>query len=320
MRLTRHKRNPIIVPNEANWWESKATFNCAATYRGGKIHLLYRAIGEYENYISRLGYAIFDENLNLVERFDSPRFVPERGEMACEDPRLTQLGNDLYMTYVSLRAPRPPGAVRKRLGIRNVTPQLPRTALVKVRDFNHFHRYGIITPPATHDKDTVLFPEKIAGRYAVIHRPRGSPNFPTPRPSIWFAYLESLSGGMYGHRLVMKPEGDWQSVKIGAGPPPVKTAEGWLLIWHGVDQNHVYRAGASLLDLKRPWLVIARSPAPILVPREVYERCGDVPNVVFPEGVVVIGDELFVFYGGADKVCCVAKTRLDKLIDYLLSV
>ena len=93
---------------------------------------------------------------------------------------------------------------------------------------------------------------------------------------------------------------------------------GWLLIYHCVDPDHVYRAGAALLDLEEPWRVIARTPEPILEPKEGYEREGDVPNVVFPEGAVVIGDEFLVFYGAADKVCCVASVHLDELVSHLL--
>ena len=116
----------------------------------------------------------------------------------------------------------------------------------------------------------------------------------------------------------MKSEQRWEARKIGAGPPPVKTEEGWLLIYHGVDENRVCRAGAALLDLEEPWKVIACTPEPILEPEEEYERVGDVPNVVFPEGAVTIGDELLVFYGGADEVCCAASVCLDELVNYLL--
>ncbi|MCK4450027.1 MAG: glycosidase, partial [Anaerolineae bacterium] len=96
------------------------------------------------------------------------------------------------------------------------------------------------------------------------------------------------------------------------------TDKGWLLIYHGVHENRVYRAGAALLDLEVPWKVVARTPEPILEPEEAYEREGDVPNVVFPEGVAVVGEELLVFYGGADKVCCAASVNLGELVDYLL--
>ncbi|MDY7079460.1 MAG: glycosidase, partial [Chloroflexota bacterium] len=110
----------------------------------------------------------------------------------------------------------------------------------------------------------------------------------------------------------------WECTKMGAGPPPLKTDKGWLLIYHGRDENMTYRAGAALLDLEEPWKVLARTPEPILEPEEEYERIGDMPNVVFPEGAVVIGDELFVFYGGADLVCCAASVHLDEFVDYLL--
>ena len=118
----------------------------------------------------------------------------------------------------------------------------------------------------------------------------------------------------------MKSEQPWEARKIGAGPPPVRTDKGWLLIYHGVDEDRVYRAGAALLDLEEPWKVIARTPEPILEPEEEYELVGDVPNVVFPEGAVVIGDELLVFYGAADKVCCVATAPLEEFIEHLLEM
>ncbi|MBL7074088.1 glycosidase [candidate division KSB1 bacterium] len=324
MKLSRYIGNPILKPNEGNQWESKAVFNPAAVYTGGKIHVFYRAVGEYERYISRLGHAILDEDLNLVKRSHEPGFVPEgKGwEKSVEDPRFTLLEGNLYMTYVVTATPGPPGAVRRRLGIPDHGGTYPRTALAEVKDFCNFERLGIITPEDTDERDVVLFPEKIKGRYAVYHRAANwvGPNYGTEFPGIWFAYLDGLNGDMFEHKLVMKSERDWESKKIGAGPPPVKTKEGWLLIYHGVDKNHVYRTGVALLDLEEPWRVIARSPGPIFVPEEEYEMVGDVPNVVFPEGIVNIGDELLIFYGAADKVCCAARVCSDELIDYLLAL
>jgi predicted GH43/DUF377 family glycosyl hydrolase len=107
-------------------------------------------------------------------------------------------------------------------------------------------------------------------------------------------------------------------LKVGAGPPPIKTKQGWLLIYHGVDNNHVYRAGAALLDLKDPGKVLGRTTQPILEPKEPYEKNGDVSNVVFPTGACVIDAKLFVYYGAADKVCCIATTDLENLVDYIL--
>jgi predicted GH43/DUF377 family glycosyl hydrolase len=115
----------------------------------------------------------------------------------------------------------------------------------------------------------------------------------------------------------MRPKYEWEAKKIGAGPPPIMTEAGWLLIYHGVDANHVYRAGVALLDLEDPSKVIARSPYPILEPEEEYERIGDVPNVVFPEGTVAQDGTLYVYYGGADKCCCLATAPLLDLVGFV---
>lgn len=322
MKLKRYEGNPVIEPR-GEGWESVATFNCAALHRDGRIHILYRAVGDYEDYASHLGYAVFDEDLNLLTRPEEPIFGSdiELWEMSIEDPRLTEIEGELYMTYVITPTPYPPGAVRRRLGIPEPGERgAARTALAEVEDFRQFKRLGVITPYHADERDVVLFPEKIQGKYAAIHRPSNwiGKGYPVEKPSIWFAFLEGLPGRMYDHRVVMGPEQPWERNKIGAGPPPIKTEEGWLLLYHGVDPDHVYRAGAALLDLEEPWKVIARTPEPILEPEEEYEVEGDVPNVVFPGGMVVIGDELLVFYGAADKVCCVASARLGEFIAHLL--
>ena len=321
--LKRYAGNPILEPRGDDW-ESVAVFNPAAIYKDGKIHLLYRAVGEYYPYISRLGYAVFDKDLNLIERFKNPCFGPDLKvwESSIEDPRLTEIAGELYLTYVTTPTPSPPSAVRRRLGIPMPTDSAqPRTALAEVKDFHNYKRMGIMTPYGAYERDVVLFPEKIDGRYPVIHRPANwvGHGYNTSGPAIWFAWMDSLDGKMVEHKLVMQAEAEWEGEKIGAGPPPIKTDAGWLLIYHGVDKNSVYRAGAALLDLKEPWQVIARSPQPILEPEEDYEKFGDVPNVVFPEGIVRMDDELIIFYGAADKVCCAAKVGLNELVASLVA-
>lgn len=281
-------------------------------------------MGEYYPYISRLGYAVFDKELNLIKRFQDPCFVPDLKvwEMSIEDPRLTELEGKLYLTYVTTPTPSPPGAVRRRLGIPMPTSAQPRSALAEVKDFHNFNRMGIMTPYGADERDVVLFPEKINERYPVLHRPANwiGPDYSASGPAIWFAWMDSLDGKMLEHKLVMQAEAEWEGKKLGAGPPPIKTDAGWLLIYHGVDKNSVYRAGAALLDLKEPWQVIARSPEPILESEEDYEKLGDVPNVVFPEGIVTMDDELIIFYGAADKVCCAAKIGLNELVTSLVAV
>jgi predicted GH43/DUF377 family glycosyl hydrolase len=319
--LIRHGKNPILEPKGFDW-EGVAVFNPTAVYLDGRIHLLYRAVGDYWNYASSLGHAVFDEDLNLVERDPEPCFGPDPRiwEASVEDARLTEIEGELFMTYVITPTPFPPGGARVRLGIPKRELAITRIGLARVsRDFKRFERLGIITPYDADERDTVLFPERIDEKYAALHRPSNwiGPDYGCERPGIWFAYLDDLPGRMYGHHLVMAPEQPWESYKIGPGAPPIKTGDGWLLIYHGVDEDRVYRAGAALLDPEEPWRVIARTREPILVPEEPYELEGDMPRVVFPEGAVVLGEKLFVFYGAADKVCCVASVPLREVLNKL---
>lgn len=318
MKLRRHKGNPVLRPRGDDW-EALAVFNCGAVKVGDRIHVLYRAVGDYVTYASRLGYAVFDEGLNLLERPRDPAFSPDVRfwEMSIEDPRLVNLEGEIYVTYVTTPTPAPPLAIRKRLGLPKPKQAFPRCAVAKVEGFKEFRRLGVVTPYDAEERNLVLFPRRINGKYAALHRPANWVG-PVDKPSVWFAWLDGIPGVMHGHKVVLKPERSWEAKKVGAGPPPIETEEGWLLIYHGVDENDVYRAGAALLDLERPWKVLARSPEPILEPEEEYEREGDVPNVVFPTGAVLVGEELVVFYGAADKVCCAASVGLNELLDGLL--
>jgi len=322
IELSRCEDNPVLEPNPDNGWERAAVFNPAAVYWKGQIHILYRAVGDYKHYISVLGHAIFTPDLELVHRSEEPCFTPSGDtEQSVEDPRITVLEGQLYMTYVLTSTPCPPREVRQRLRLVEPKRDLPRTAMATGTEICSLQRVGIITPPGVDDRDTALFPEKIGGKYALLHRPRNwvGSSFETQRPSIWFAFLSDCGNTLHGHRVVLKPRERWESAKVGTGTPPLKTEAGWLVLYHGVDDEGIYRVGAALLDLDKPWKVIARTPYPILEPKEPYEVKGDVSNVVFPEGAVVIGDRLFVFYGAADKVCCACSTSLSGLLEYLLS-
>ena len=197
----------------------------------------------------------------------------------------------------------------------------PRIALASTTDFTNYRRYGLVGPDYD-DKDAALFPERIGGKFVVAHR---------IAPNIELVFLDSIeqmerlsqrsSSKDYlkniETNIIMKPLFKWEEKKVGIGPPPIRTNAGWIVIYHGVDSYNVYRVGAALLDLENPRRVIARTPEPILEPEKDYERIGVVPNVVFPEGAVVIKDELRVFYGGADKVCCVASVPMKLLLESL---
>ena len=205
------------------------------------------------------------------------------------------------------------------------------TALATTTDFNEYIRLGIVTSKESDNKDVVLFSENVNQqssnnngaentKYLFLHRPSSwiGPRYGVDKPSIWIGEGNSLTD--FGkHTLLIKPEQQWEMLKVGAGPPPIKTKLGWLLIYHGVSKDNVYSAGVALLDLKEPSKVLGRTKNPILEPKEPYEKNGDVKNVVFPTGACIIDGKLFVYYGAADKVCCLATADLENLLDHILN-
>lgn len=327
--LQRYEKNPILIPNEANWWESKAVFNCAILHYENKFHMLYRAIGEYERYISRIGYASSTDGYSFA-RSNHIALEPTQDyeKYGIEDPRMVEIDNQVYITYVILSAYVTDGAIVEA-----------STALATTTDFLKYTRLRVITSKGSNNKDVVLFPEKMsqqqssvlssstssnnadgAGKYFFLHRPSSwiGSTYGVDKPSIWLGEGNALTN-FEKHTLLLKPEEDWEELKVGAGPPPIKTRAGWLVIYHGVSREKVYSAGAALLDLHDPSKIIGRTKTPILEPKEPYEKLGDVNNVVFPTGACIVdNDKLFVYYGAADKVCCLATTDLNYLLDHIL--
>jgi predicted GH43/DUF377 family glycosyl hydrolase len=191
--------------------------------------------------------------------------------------------------------------------------------LASTEDFSQFEKHGVIGPDLN-DKDCVLFPEPVDGRFALLHRVEGKIQI------AYFDSIESLENSQkywqtYLRNLepfeIMRPRFYWETRKVGAGPSPIKTSKGWLVIYHGVNAERAYSAGAVLLDLDNPVKVIARTKEPILQPETEFEREGVVPNVVFPDGAVLHDGELLVYYGAADRVCCVASTPFEVFLEEL---
>jgi beta-1,4-mannooligosaccharide/beta-1,4-mannosyl-N-acetylglucosamine phosphorylase len=186
-------------------------------------------------------------------------------------------------------------------------------------DFEVFYQLENAFLP--YNRNGVLFPRKIKGKYAMLSRPSDTGH--TPFGDIF--YSESPDMCHWGrHRHVMGPtaEWSWQSTKIGAGPTPIETTEGWLLIYHGVltsCNGYVYSMGAALLDIEEPWKVLYRAAPYLLSPQELYECVGDTPNVVFPCAALVDAptDRITIYYGGADTVTCLAYTQADDLVEYV---
>jgi len=291
----------VIAPRRDVDWENIGTFNPGAIAHDGFIHLLYRAVDGRG--ISRLGYARTVDGRMIESRSSEPVMVSSGDweEFGCEDPRITRLDGTFYVTYTSY----------SRRG--------PRLALASTSDFVSFEKYGLVGPDRD-DKDCVIFPERIDGRVAILHRLGSNVQIAyfdsiesfTKSQTFWSEYLTHVDD-----YEILRSRFPWEEKKVGIGSPPVRTERGWLLIYHGVSLDRVYRAGALLLDLDDPKKVIARTSTPILEPEAEFEKQGFVPNVVFPDGAVVKDGELLTYYGGADRVCCVASAPLDEFLDEL---
>jgi predicted GH43/DUF377 family glycosyl hydrolase len=336
--LERFDGNPILEPQLNHWWESKAVFNPGAIYEDGKVHILYRAIGDSD--ISVLGYASSTDGFHIDERLDTPVYVPREpfegaglahttasspevthisseeeeevdyvsgggGWGGCEDPRLTRIDNRVFMTYVAFDGYSP-----------------PRVALTSI-DINDFlarnwqwKKPVLISPPELVDKNACILPEKIQSKYVIFHR---------IFPNILIDFVDNLdfdgtTKWLKGEFKIPVRPSYWDSRKLGIGATPIKTRYGWLAIYQGVDEREPgrYKIGAMLLDLEDPTRVLNRLGEPILEPEVWYENEGWKAGVVYPCGAVVIADLLLVYYGGADKVACVASIKLDKLFDRLV--
>jgi predicted GH43/DUF377 family glycosyl hydrolase len=304
IKLERFSGNPILKPKPEHRWESKAVFNPAAIYEGNKVHLVYRAMSKDD--ISVMGYASSKDGLNFDERLDEAIYAPCRDfeQKGCEDPRLTKIDDTLYMCYTAFDG------------------RLPRVALTTIALDNFLRKNWdwndpvIISPPEVDDKDAALFPKKFGGKYAILHR---------IGKSIWLDLVDNLNFGegkwLKGNILMTSRQEQPHAEKIGIAAPPIETEWGWLLLYHIVtkkDDKVYYYVSAALLDIDKPWRVIARRKAPLLEPETPYEKEGQVANVVFPCGAVVINGQLFVYYGGGDSVIGVATMKLSELLDNLL--
>ncbi len=317
-RLVRHHENPILSPRMEHSWEALSAFNAAAVRLDDRIHLLYRAQGH--DGISVLGYAGSDDGTTITDRSPQPVFVPKNpfdhrkkgtppfsfpylsggGWGGCEDPRVTRIGKTLYMTYVAFNGTHPPGVALTKISVRDF--------LKKRWDWD---QPKLISRPGTMQKNWVVFPEKIRGKYAILHN---------ISPEIRIEYLDSLEGDIIIDSLPPrrgpKDAERWDSLVRGVGAPPIRTEHGWLLFYHAMDDRdpNKYKVGVMLLDAKHPEAVLARSPEPVLEPETEYENHGHKHGVVYVCGAVVKDGTLFVYYGASDKTLAVATAPLDAFI------
>jgi len=327
--LKRSDENPIIKARHEHDWEIIGTFN-PTVFQDEKnvVHMFYRAIGS--DGISRIGYAQSEDGISISKRLPYPVFEPlpglgmpdaqktkepmeynpayytsGGGWGGSEDPRVVKIDDHIYMTYVAFE------------GWNSI--RIALTA-IKVEDFKKGKwkwRKPVLLSPATEiHKNWVLFPEKIKGKFAILHG---------ISPEILIDYIDSFES--FNGTVFIKsspPSGGrekyWDNRMRGAGPSPIKTSLGWLLLYHAQSRRepHKYKLGAMILDKDNPKKILYRSAHPILSPDMHYENDGK-PGVIYASGAVIRGDDLYVYYGGGDKVVCVATTPLQRFLDYLVT-
>lgn len=288
LKLQRSENNPLLTPSELPW-ENNLVFNPGAVVVGDNIYLIYRAMGKNDPN-SRLGLAISRDGLHF-ERKKVPLYSGgghKEDSLGIEDTRVVKIEDTYYFTYTAVSED-----FEAEKDNNHTIERKPMIALSTTKDFIAFKDYGVIIPNIR-GKNASLFPKKINGEYWLLHREGlGKTYFSiSPELTLWkdktFVF-EARSGY-------------WDCKKTGIGAPPIETEKGWLLFYHGVDDNHTYRLGIMFLDLHDPTKILYRSPEPVFEPETDYEKSGFVPNVVFTCGAIEKNDEYYIYYGAADKV------------------
>jgi predicted GH43/DUF377 family glycosyl hydrolase len=336
--ITVEKHGIILSPTNREF-ENNGVLNPGIYQDGNTVHILYRAV--QEGNLSTIGYAKTEGPLKIVERLEQPIITRDFDyeKHGVEDPRIVKIEDTFYITYTAYDGVNAMGA------------------LATSKDLIHFEKHGIITPkinyqeyeklvlccgsklnPKYHqyyrlfsqiglvgdesrllrDKDVTFFPRKINGKFAMLHRIWPGiqivyfDHWEDLTKSFWENYLKNL----YEY-IVIDPKGAFEVSYIGAGGPPIETKNGWLMIYHGVQEGSkgvIYHAKAALLQLDKPENEISRLDLPLFSPTKQWEIEGKVNDVVFPTGHAVYGDDLYIYYGAADKHIAVAKMNINELI------
>ncbi|HEX7724720.1 MAG TPA: hypothetical protein VF438_03240 [Candidatus Paceibacterota bacterium] len=312
--VTRFPGNPIIAPRPGVIWEEMGTINPAAIDVGDTTHIFYRAVARGN--VSTFGYARSADGFSVDYRSSKPVYFPRasfelkpgsngagggESNFGVEDPRLMRIGDRIFMTYTGFDGAVPRVAITS-IGIDDF----------KSQKWSAWTLPEAITPQGIPDKDAAVLPEPVRGTYMMFHR---------VHESICADFVQSLD--FTKERItqcidIINPRrGMWDGRKVGIATPPVKTKDGWLMLYHGISWNSTYRVGAVLLDLDDPTIVRARTALPLFEPEEDYERKGVVQNVVFPCGLVIRGSTAYIYYGAADFVTGVATMKLPQLLKKL---
>lgn len=317
MRFEKYEHNPILTKNPANPWESLCVLNPAVIKDDdGKYVMLYRAAGNDKEHRIHVGLALSEDGFHWVRASNEPLISPDPNGAdggGVEDPRLVKIDDYYFLTYAS--RPFAPGQYwREDKGYFGFQPKAgpkvliyndTETHLAVSKDLRAWKKLGRITDSRNDDRDVVLFPERIGGRYYKISRAMYRAG--AEKPSMWISSSDDLLEWPREEALLLSGSEPWESEKIGASTPPVKTEDGWLLLYHGVSEvDHNYRVGALLLDLEDPTKILAKTKGFLMEPEAPFETDGFYAGCVFPTGIVEIEGRYVIYYGAGDQCVCLA--------------
>lgn len=332
------KKHGVILSPTTRKWESRAVLNPAILQDGRGLHMIYRALDR--DYVSVLGYAKFKSQTCLDERWNKPFMEKDAAyeSHGLEDPRVVRIDDTVYLTYVAHDGKNAQIAYAhgsdilklKRGGI--IGPKIRYAAAGRLFDkeelkddylfYQSFYQNYAGQDVLIWEKDGVLFPEKIRGKFILTHRILPDIQIVMFKEfkelkyaDFWKEYIKNL------HKFViLENKYRFEERHIGGGAPPVKTRSGWLMIYHGAEESNasrIYHAGAALFDLKNPRRLISRLPYPLFSPERDFEIKGQVDNVVFPSGTAHFGRKLYIYYGAADTHIAAASLDLNDLLEEL---
>lgn len=320
MRLKRYHGNPILEKNPEVSWEAGSVLNPSVLYEDGLFRMVYRATNDIKRdedggYMSSIGYAESRDGKHFT-RFPQPLLSPDQDyekKLGCEDPRVTKIGDTYYLYYTAVGG--------------NEDDWEIRIALATSKDFKKWKKHGIVGPRHTTSKAGVLFPEKIRGHYIWFYTWESD----SPLSSIMQVQYEDLDEVIHSPRSLIEESIESYDTHVVFRPPvevyrgaevgavPIKTKDGWLFIYcnANVSDRPEWTISAALLDLHNPRKILSYTKEPILKPETEEELEGVVDNVVFPEGAVIVGEELYVYYGSGDQGICLATCDVNELLHFL---
>lgn len=337
--LRRHPANPIIRPGGFPW-RAAVTFNPAVIHENGVFYLYERTAGSLRPFHCFIGLMESRDGVHFEPSSDEPVITPamlgsEYGSV--QDPRVVKLDGRYYMTY----AFRPYAWASHPTGVGvpeshqvdypgfsgNDADNQTRSGIAVSDDLKTWQHLTWVNPPGIDDRNVILFPEKINGRYCILRRPSGfvSTNAKhTEHPVMQLSWSDDLLHWSDPEPYI-RPEFGWENNRIGGSTPPIRTEHGWLILYHAVEttdeatRHVVYRLGALLADLDDPTRIVARCPHCIMEPEEYYEKTGlYIPDVIFPTGAAVVEGMLHLYYGCCDTAIGLATIELDVLLQYIL--